>query len=414
MFEKLFKRSSTIACHLNAPYSEERRQYLTYCAKQGYSRATLLFKARELLWVARKLSSYPDLRVTLEQVEATAQDWEERERSRGRALNQVWMRMRFIEVARPWLRFLGFLQEPVEPTPFLNKIDAFAKWMAEEKGLSSTTIELYHESICRFMRSLGSQKDSLFEIQLTDADLFLAQGATAGWSRKYIKNLANVLKAFFRYSAMRGWCQPTLAEAIQGPCIFSQETLPAGPAWSDVNRLFAYLDTDHPKDIRDRAIVILFAIYGLRASEVTKLRLNDIDWEADLIHVTRMKRRKLQSYPLVPMMGNAIIRYLQYVRPPSAHRELFLTLTPPFRPCTRKNLYNITSSPLSVLGIQTSRRGPHALRHACAARLVSEGLTLKEIGDHLGHQSTSATRIYAKVNLPGLREVADFDLGGLL
>ena len=58
--------------------------------------------------------------------------------------------------------------------------------------------------------------------------------------------------------------------------------------------------------------------------------------------------------------------------------------------------------------------GPHALRHACAAHLVEEGLSLKEIGDHLGHRSSSATQIYAKVDLSGLREVAAFDLGGLL
>jgi len=58
-------------------------------------------------------------------------------------------------------------------------------------------------------------------------------------------------------------------------------------------------------------------------------------------------------------------------------------------------------------------RGPHALRHACARRLVDAGLSFKQIGDHLGHRSTSATSIYAKVNLTALREVGDFDLGDL-
>ncbi|MDD2897999.1 MAG: tyrosine-type recombinase/integrase [Desulfuromonadaceae bacterium] len=55
---------------------------------------------------------------------------------------------------------------------------------------------------------------------------------------------------------------------------------------------------------------------------------------------------------------------------------------------------------------------PHALRHACATHLLSEGFSLKEIGDHLGHQSSSATRIYAKVDLAGLCEVAAFDMRG--
>jgi integrase/recombinase XerD len=61
-----------------------------------------------------------------------------------------------------------------------------------------------------------------------------------------------------------------------------------------------------------------------------------------------------------------------------------------------------------------NHRGPHCLRHACASHLVAAGLSLKEIGDHLGHRSPYATRVYAKVDLAGLRQVADFDLRGLL
>jgi site-specific recombinase XerD len=57
--------------------------------------------------------------------------------------------------------------------------------------------------------------------------------------------------------------------------------------------------------------------------------------------------------------------------------------------------------------------GPHALRHSCAAKLLADGLTLKEIGDHLGHRSTSATMTYTKIDLASLRQVGDFDLGDL-
>jgi integrase/recombinase XerD len=69
---------------------------------------------------------------------------------------------------------------------------------------------------------------------------------------------------------------------------------------------------------------------------------------------------------------------------------------------------------LRSLNVSLPHHGPHALRHACAARLLTEGLSLKEIGDHLGHSDPEATRIYAKVDVVGLRQVADFELGGLL
>lgn len=112
MFETLFQQPKVIARHQRAPFAEERRRYLVHCAEQGYSHATLLFKARELLWVAYKLGRYPHLRLTTDQVEAVAQGWEEHRRYCGQALNEYWTHRRCIEVARPWLRFLGCLHEP--------------------------------------------------------------------------------------------------------------------------------------------------------------------------------------------------------------------------------------------------------------------------------------------------------------
>lgn len=84
MYEQLFKFPSTVAKHQSAPYAEERVQYLVHCAHQGYSHATLMLYARELLWVARKLSVYPSLQVTRTQIEAVAEDWTERERCCGK------------------------------------------------------------------------------------------------------------------------------------------------------------------------------------------------------------------------------------------------------------------------------------------------------------------------------------------
>jgi integrase len=197
--------------------------------------------------------------------------------------------------------------------------------------------------------------------------------------------------------------------------VYEAETLPAGPDWTEVKRMMAATNTDRAKDLRDRPILMLFAIYGLRATEVARLRLEDLDWERRLLHVTRVKRRGPQTYPLLPSLSKALIRYLKAVRRrPSAHREIFLGLQSPFLPLGRGGLYSLVSRRLTALGVRTAHHGPHSLRHACAARLVAQGLSLKEIGDHLGHRSASATRIYAKVDLSGLRQVAAFDLGELL
>jgi integrase/recombinase XerD len=77
-------------------------------------------------------------------------------------------------------------------------------------------------------------------------------------------------------------------------------------------------------------------------------------------------------------------------------------------------LWPVVSHRLRALGVSLRHYGPHALRHACATHLLSQGFTLKEIGDHLGHRLPDTTRLYAKVDLDGLRQVADFSLGDLL
>jgi integrase len=171
-------------------------------------------------------------------------------------------------------------------------------------------------------------------------------------------------------------------------------------------------DTDNAIDIRDRAIMLLLAVYGLRSGEVRGLRLQDIDWDNKVLRVPRPKQRTRASYPLADTVSMAIRRYLDKVRPKSEDDHLFLTMRGPFVGLTA--LSHLLRSRLKGLGIVVTRFGAHGLRHACAARLVEQGLSFKAIGDYLGHRSADATRIYAKVDLVGLRQVADFDFGGLL
>lgn len=416
MFEKLFKSPAALTRHRNAPYAEERERYLMHCAQEGYTRETLLLFAQELLCVASKLSIYPDLKVSSEQIEAAAKGWTERERRCGQTINTRWARNRFINVARSWLRFLGCLYKPItESTPFLELIKDFTDWLKHERGIALSTIDLWERCSKQFLSWYGTRRRPIHAVKISDIDSFLTAQGKKGWCRVTMSNCAVALRAFFRYAGIRGWCRPSIVEAIQSPRIFSQENLPLGPLWKDVKRLFASMETEQPSDIRDRAIIMFFAIYGLRASEVSNLCLEDIDWEHDRILVRRAKRRQPQIYPLVSSMGNAIAKYLKRVRPHSAHREVFLTLLPPFRPMTRKSLYYVVNKRMIKLNFQLPHQGPHSLRHACARHLVSQGFSLKEIGDHLGHRSSSATRIYAKVDLEGLREVAKLDLaGGLL
>jgi integrase len=221
------------------------------------------------------------------------------------------------------------------------------------------------------------------------------------------------LRSFFRYAEAQGWSSG-VAVAIDAPRIYAQEGLPLGPTWEQVQQLVGSFSGNSAVDIRDRAIVLLLAVYGLRSGEVTRLRLEDVDWVGEILHVTRSKQRCTQQYPLDPAVGDAILRYLKEARPRCSYRELFLTLNAPVRPLKPNCITPIVHSRLDALGIQVPRRGAHCLRHACARHLLAAGFSLKQIGDQLGHQSAAATRVYVKVDLDGLREVAELDLAGVL
>lgn len=118
MFDQLFHQPSVIARHRNAPYAAEREQYLAFCARRGDSHATLLGKARVLLDVARALSVYRNLHVTIDQVRAAAEGRQAPDHPGGPVRTSRWVVRQFINVAGAWLRQLGYLRRPVEPPPF--------------------------------------------------------------------------------------------------------------------------------------------------------------------------------------------------------------------------------------------------------------------------------------------------------
>jgi site-specific recombinase XerD len=332
---------------------------------------------------------------------------------RGRSGELRWSRSLFVQVTQDWLEFLGRLpQSEIETASYSPVVEDFSRFLHAERGLSTATIDNYSWYVKKFLAWLDALGRDLAAASVLDVDVFIAQHHS--WSRVTSACCANSLRSFFRHAERRGWCAAGIGTAIERPRIFKQEGLPTGPDWQSVRALIAHADSECDRDIRDRAILMIFATYGFRSREVSQLRLEDVDWERERLHVHRAKSRHDQEYPLIHSIGTAIVRYLKEVRPSTNRRELFLTLRAPFRPLSTGTMYRVVSSRMAKLGIESLHRGPHSLRHACAGHLVSEGFSLKEIGDHLGHRSAFSTRTYAKVDLPGLREVASFDLGDLL
>lgn len=415
MFERLFRYPRVLARHREGPAAAARERFLIHCANEGMAPGTLLRIARELLVIATCIDTTAEPPIARQQIEVAAHRWARHQRRRGRIGEPSGSQQLFSQVAMSWLRFLERLEAtPSKPAVGTEVMEGFATYMGEERGLSPRTIHARGWHVEKFLHWLAEQSRPFPQVGIEDIDTYLDQRGQHGWSRVSVATSAKALRAFFRYAEQRGWCAGGLAAGIVGPRVFTHEGLPVGPDWNDVRRLIDSARGNTPRDMRDAAILQLFAVYGFRSGEVATLRLEDVQWAQDRIYLRRPKQRCAQEYPLLASVGDAIVRYLQHVRPRSPCRELFLRLRAPVRPLSTGGLYDIVRQRLDALGIRSLRRGPHALRHACAGHLLAEGLSLKQIGDHLGHRSAEATRTYTKVDLAALREVAQLSLGGLL
>jgi len=408
LFETLFGRQFTVRLQRAARFAEGRSRYLEHLATRGHARATIREVARDILAVAERIEFAPPAKATIANVGAAVDQWMQ---SKQRTLPAL--RTRMVNRAKAWLRFSGLFAEAKRSQPFSDEVERFEYYMRDERGLAPATISSRLVTLHGFFTWLQTVKPVLPSVELADVDQYLAAKGREVWTRRTVATNAQTLRVFFRYAEHQGWCRAGIAAGIELPRVYKMENVPFGPSWEQVRDLVASTAGDRARDLRDRAAMLLFAVYGLRCSEVRQLRLDDINWEQETVTVRRAKCRKTQTFPLTREVGDAIIRYVREARPKCECREIFLTLKAPWRSLSQAGFYDGTGIDLTGLGIDLVHRGPHALRHSCATKLLAEGFSLKEIGDHLGHASTEATQVYAKVDMTGLKAVADFDLGGL-
>jgi integrase/recombinase XerD len=151
---------------------------------------------------------------------------------------------------------------------------------------------------------------------------------------------------------------------------------------------------------------MLLVRYGLRAREVGAMTLDDIDWKHDRLQVAGRKAGHSTVYPLATNVGEAILDYLKHGRPETNQRALFFAALAPYRPLSSAAVSLLAKRYLRKAGIVVPHPGSHTLRHTCVQRLVDSGFSLKTIGDYVGHRTPDATKIYTKINIERLRQVA--------
>lgn len=413
MFEQIYQRSKVIQRHRQAPLCSERERYLRHMLEEGYSHNALITAATYMLHIVRILG-LNELRVVYEdEIKRGAEIWAEyRGPFRDPGHCNYGSPRSFIKFARAWFRFSGKLALPPAP-PFHEQTQVFSSALRSNYGLAAATVRSY--SICAqaFLTWLTAQGGNLETVSVADIDKFIVAKRTEGWRHRSIANQCKALRSFFRFAEMRCWCAPNLAPSIRIPRIPKNEPRPMGPNWAQVRQLLKLTEGSKPEQLRAKALLLLFTVYGLRSSEVIQLRLEDFDWQSEVFTVRRAKHGGTQQYPIQYEVGEAILKYLKYGRPHVADRHVFLGERRPWGPLLHGSVWRTVSRRLRALGIELDHLGPHALRHACATRLLQKGSSLKEIADFLGHRNTKSVSIYAKCDITTLRKVAAFRLAGL-
>jgi integrase/recombinase XerD len=414
MFEKIVIKPFFLSRHRAAPLARERELFLAWLHRGGNGLGNLKITACYLLQIVRFLRLKAPRDVAQDEVLRAAKSWATDREQNSRHSPGFYSEVLFARIARRWLRFQGrLLPRPPDPQPFSNILDDFTGYMRTERGLAPITIEGCRFRAAQFLTWFSKQHRKFSEVCIHDLDRYFAT-RPRNWTLVTRAGVYARLRAFFRYAENRGLCPPGIPAGMKSPVIQRVSSVPEGPKWSEILQMLESTNgTSRPKR-RAKALLSLFAFYGLRSSEAIGLHLSDFDWQNATFSVRRAKHGRIQQFPLQRNVGEAIRRYIDEARPQCSAPNLFLTLHQPYRPITKASVFKIVSHRMKCLRVRSRHQGPHAIRHACATHLLESGAALREIADFLGHRDCQSVGIYAKFDVESMREVANLDLPGSL
>jgi integrase/recombinase XerD len=264
-----------------------------------------------------------------------------------------------------------------------------------------------------YARHVGAFLEERFPDGLVRADeigahdvIGFVSAATGRYQPRTVELVASSLRSFFRFLRGQGLGREGLEDAV--PMVPHRRSgLVRHLDVPSIERLVGSLDASSPRGLRDRAIIMCIARLGLRAGEVCRLRLEDIDWREGVVRVGSRKTGHGALLPLTVEVGGALSDYLQHGRPHAPAREVFVLLRQRAgAPISASIVWRAVDRALSRAGIDAPTRGGNLLRHSLATGLQARGVSLEEIAGLLGHSRLATTRIYAAVDIAALRQVA--------
>lgn len=303
--------------------------------------------------------------------------------------------------AKCFLRHLwnaGVVPGPAKQ-PWPPLVQGFRDWLQNHRGASETTLSRYSAAAGELVKELGGDPGQ-YEAKRLRAFL-LDRARRRGVEGT--KAVSSALRMFLRYLASQGKCRSGLDAAIPTIAGWRLASLPRCLSTDEVEQLLSACDPALPMGLRDRAVLLLLARLGLRASDVAALGFADIDWEDGSILVKGKSRREVRL-PLPQEVGDAILTYLEH-RPRVQDKRVFLRCVAPFRGLPGSSVSQIVRRNMRRAGVTAASSGSHILRHTAATEMLRRGVSLFDMGSVLRHRSADMSAYYAKVDMELLKQV---------
>ena len=287
-------------------------------------------------------------------------------------------------------------------------IEAFEQHQRRTRGLRDKTLYGYARLARGLIReALGDDPIEVRRLGPSDVIRFVCT-MTSRFSPRTMKTVGTALRSFFRFLRTEGVGDERLETAIPAVAHWRLSSLPRCLSDEQLEAVLASFGGSTPCVLRDRAIVLCLATLGLRPGELAELRLEDIDWRRGTVHLRTRKTRRGEVLPLPRDAGRAIVDYLRRERPKTGERRVFVQHLGHRRGTSVSStvVSAVVARALRRAGVDAPLTGAYVFRHTVASRMVRRGISLKEVGDFLGHRSLDTTTLYAKLDVPALSEVA--------
>ena len=272
----------------------------------------------------------------------------------------------------------------------------------EADGKQANTIASFRNVVCKFLMYLESQETVSLNKASAEAVNGFISDIRATWAEGSIRTALSALRSFFKYTGSSTLCHSTdrIRPIRQHKII---------PVLSDGEEqcLSNALTSNKSISKRDRAIILISLLTGMRACDIVEIRMKDIDWQSGIISIVQRKTGNLLSIPLLPVLGNAIFDYIMHERLSAGNGIVFLREIAPYVPlCGHPACYAIIRRVMRSVKMTYDGKycGTRLLRHNAASKMLRADTPIETISAVMGHADPDSTDIYITTDSDRLRE----------